>query len=180
MNTAMKNANNDQSILVHCFHTSNHSDMNMHAIPYMREAFDTLVGYSSRDQNSETDIMAITFGSVYLEKRLTLSHDMQGHHHILSMKPQEFHNYVDLMRKVHQSLGQKTLKPSKPDLKERQRWFRHLVVTSDLKKGTILTKDMLEGKRPENGISPEYLEFFIGRKLKRDLKYNDAITWDDM
>lgn len=37
---------------------------------------------------------------------------------------------------------------------------------------------MLEAKRPEEGISPENMEFFIGRETKRDLQYNDVFTWD--
>ena len=176
----LKDAGNDQSILVHCFHTDNHAEMNMNAIPYMRNAFDTLVGYSSKNQDFETDLMAVALGVIYIEKRLTLSTKLPGHHHIISMEPNEFTEYVKLIRNVQAALGIRNLNPSDVDLEERKKAFRHLVVTNDFKKGTILTEDKLEGKRPENGISPEYLEFFIGKKLKRDLRYNEAITWDDI
>jgi sialic acid synthase SpsE len=176
----MKDAENNQSILVHCFHTDDHGEMNMRAIPYMRDAFDTLVGYSSRDQDSETDIMAVTMGAVYLEKRLTLDQNLPGHHHNISMEPNDFMNYVTLIRNVQTAIGLKDLKPSKPDLIERKKWFRHLVANKDIKAGTIISKNMLEGKRPENGISPEYQKLFIGKKLKCDLKYNETITWDDV
>ena len=174
----MKDANNDQSILVHCFHTDNYAEMNMRAIPYMRRAFNTLVGYSSAKQDSETDIMAITLGAVYLEKRLTLGRDLPGHHHVLSFEPKEFEEYVKLMRHLQTALGAFDLRPSPNDLKERKRWFRHLVANRDIPKGTTLTADMLEGKRPEGGISPEYINFFIGRQTKRDLKYNEALSWN--
>ena len=176
----MKDAKNDKSILVHCFHTNNHSEMNMNAIPFMRKAFNTLVGYSSRNQESETDFMAVALGSVYIEKRLTLSTKLPGHHHIISMEPNEFTDYVKMIRNAQSSLGIKSLNPSDGDLQERKKAFRHLVVTSDLKKGTILSYDDLEGKRPENGLSPEYMDYFIGKELKRDLNYNDSIDWDDI
>ncbi len=117
----MKDAGNNQSVLVHCFHTSNHVEMNMRAIPYMRRTFDTLVGYSSKDRDSETDIMAVTLGAVYLEKRLTLSRDLPGHHHILSKEPKEFEKYVKLMRSVQSALGAENLKPSETDLEERKK-----------------------------------------------------------
>ena len=161
----MKDAKNDKSILVHCFHTNNHSEMNMNAIPFMRKAFNTLVGYSSRNQESETDFMAVALGSVYIEKRLTLSTKLPGHHHIISMEPNEFTDYVKMIRNAQSSLGIKSLNPSDGDLQERKKFFRHLVVTSDLKKGTILSYDDLEGKRPENGLSPEYMDYFIGKEL---------------
>jgi sialic acid synthase SpsE len=60
----------------------------------------------------------------------------------------------------------------------RRTGFRHLVANQDIPRGTRLTPEMLEGKRPEIGISPEYLDFFIGRETKRDLMYNETVTWD--
>lgn len=176
----MKEAGNDQSILVHCLHTSNHAEMNMRAIPYMKSAFNTLVGYSSKDCSDETDIMAITLGAVVLEKRLTMSRSLPGHHHILSKEPKEFEEYVRLMRNVHAALGECDLKPSPADLAERKRWFRHIVANRDIPQGTKLTADMLEGKRPENGLSPEYLDFFIGKATRRSLRYNEALSLDDV
>ena len=176
----MKTAGNDQSVLVHCLHTSNHSEMNMRAIPYMRSTFNTLVGYSSKDRNDETDIMAITVGAVVLEKRLTISRSLPGHHHVLCKEPREFKDYVKLMRNVQAALGEYDLKPSQADLEERRRWFRHIVANQDIPQGTKLTADMLEGKRPESGISPEYIDFFIGKTAKRNLRYNEAISLDDV
>jgi len=176
----MREADNDQSILVHCLHTNDHAEMNMRAIPYMRKAFNTLVGYSSKDQSSETDIMAVTLGAVFLEKRLTLGRDLPGHHHILSKEPKEFEEYVKLVRNVQAALGTEDLIPSPADLEERKKWFRHIVANRDIPKGTRLTPEMLEGKRPEGGISPEYMDFFIGKEVKRDLAYNETLSWDDV
>jgi len=176
----MKEAGNDQSVLVHCLHTSDHAEMNMRAIPYMKSAFNTLVGYSSKDRNDETDIMAIVLGAVVLEKRLTMSRDLPGHHHILCKEPKEFEAYVKLMRNVQAALGVYDLRPSQADLEERKKWFRHIVANRDIPKGTTLTADILEGKRPESGISPQYMDLFIGRKAKRNLENNEALSWDDV
>ena len=146
----------------------------------MRNAFSTLVGYSSKDRDDETDIIAATLGAVVLEKRLTMNRNLPGHHHILSKEPKEFEEYVKLMRNIRHALGDYDLRPSEADLEERQKWFRHIVVNQDISKGTVLAADMLEGKRPENGISPEYIDFFIGKETKRDLQYNQALSWDDV
>lgn len=176
----MKDAGNEQSILVHCFHTNNHAEMNMRAIPYMRNAFNTLIGYSSKDQDSETDIMAVTMGSVYIEKRLTMSRDLPGHHQILCKEPREFEEYVKLMRNVQTALGIYDLSPSETDIEERKKWFRHIVANGNIPTGTLLSAELLEGKRPEKGISPEHIDFFIGKETKRDLKYNETITLEDV
>jgi sialic acid synthase SpsE len=176
----MREAANDQSILLHCFHTDNFSEMNMRAIPYMRKAFNTLVGYSSPDLNDEMDIVAISLGAVVLEKRLTLSRSLPGHHHVLSKEPEEFEEYVKRTRNVQAALGVYDLRPSSGDLEERKKWFRHIVANRDIPAGTRLTADMLEGKRPEKGVSPEHMNFFVGRVTTRDLSCNEALGWDDV
>ncbi len=176
----IKEAGNDQSVLLHCIHTEKYEEINMRSIPYMRSAFNTLVGYSSKGRESETDIMAVTLGAAVLEKRLTISRQLPGHHHVLSMEPREFRDYVKLMRNVQPALGENDLKPSPADLEERKRWFRHLVAVRPIRKGTQLTMDMLDGKRPEKGISPEFLEMFIGKEAKRDIGINEALTWEDI
>jgi sialic acid synthase SpsE len=176
----MREEGNDQSVMIHCFHTDDPREFNMRSIPYMERAFDTLVGFSSKDTRDETDIMAVPMGAVVLEKRLTMSRKLPGHHHILSKEPEEFRAYVRMIRDVHAALGEHDLKPSPGDLQERRRFFRHLVANGPIPKGTRLTAQMLEGKRPENGISPEHLQFFVGRALKRDLRENEAVTWEDV
>ena len=171
---------NDKVILVHCFHTEQYSAMNMRALPYMRRVFGTPVGYSSADTRDETDIMAVTLGACFLEKRLTIRRDLPGYHHILSKTPDEFCAYVELMRSVQAAMGQENMKPSSEDLIEKKKWFRRLVAKKPLTKGTVLKESDLEGKRPPDGISPEHLSLFVGRTLTRDLKENDPMRWEDV
>ena len=176
----MAEAGNEQSVLLHCIHTDRPEEVNMRSIPYMRRMFHTLVGYSARGQESELDIAAVALGATVIEKRLTMSRMLPGHHHVLSLEPKEFREYVAMIRRVQRSLGLEDLRPSQADLEERKRWFRHLVAVRDIPSGTRLTADMLEGKRPEAGISPECLEWFLGRIVKRDLRENEAIQWTDV
>jgi sialic acid synthase SpsE len=176
----LKQEKNDRVLLVHCVHTDKALETNMLSIPYLRTAFRVLSGYSSRNRDSETDIVSVALGAVYLEKRLTLDRHLPGHHHVISLEPAEFESYVRMIRSTREALGELALTPSHADLEERRKWFRHIVANRDLSAGTVLEEGMLESKRPEKGVSPEYLEFFIGRALKRDLKYNEALSWDDV
>lgn len=171
---------NEQALLVHCYHTSTPAEVNMRAISYMRHAFRTPVGFSSKDLTDEMDIAAVALGAVFLEKRLTMRRDLPGHHHAISKEPDEFKRYVETMRMVHASLGEEALRPSGVDLEERRKWFRHLVVGRPLPQGRILTEGDITGKRGEQGVSPEFSEWFLGRKLKRELKENEAVAWTDV
>ena len=171
-------AGNDQCVLVHCTHAARPDEHHLRAIPYMRDAFQALTGYSSKDADSTPDLLALALGAVVLEKRLTISRALPGHHHILSMEPKEFADYVALIRRAEASLGEYDLRPSAPDREERKRWFRHLVAKAPIAQGTVLTPELVEGKRPESGISPEWLEYFVGKRLSRDLAADEALDWD--
>lgn len=176
----MKEAGNDKSVLIHCYHTDDPSQINMRSIPYMEKTFNTLTGFSSAGREDEKDIMAVTLGAAVIEKRLTMSRDLPGHHHVLSKEPEEFKSYIQMIRDIQISLGKETLKSSTGDLTERKKWFRHLVANKDISKGTKLTAEMLEGKRGEFGISPEHIDIIIGRTVKKDLKYNEDLCWEDI
>ncbi len=169
---------NDQSVLVHCCHADTYGELNMATIPYLKETFQTVAGYSSRDRDPAPDIMAVTLGSSVLEKRLTMSRTLPGHHHVLSLEPKEFAEHVKVLRQVQDGVGVPDLIPSQADQAERKKWFRHLAARTPIKKGTVLTEEHLIGMRPENGISPEYLGYFLGKPALKEIAENEGITWD--
>lgn len=179
----MRENDNEKSVLIHCYHTDQPEEINMRAIPYMRDTFDTLVGFSSKDRDDEPDIMAVSLGASVVEKRLTLDRSLPGHHHVLCKEPDEFDRYVDKIRDVHRARGEYDLTPSRADLEEREKNFRHLVADDDIPEGTVIETDMIEAKRPEkpdSGVHPRFMEVFVGKTVNRDVAYNDTLTWDDI
>ena len=165
---------------VHCFHTDNPKEMNMYSIPFLKEFYNTQVGFSADDTSFHRDLMAVALGATFMEKRLTLSRKLPGHHHILSLEPVEFIDYVKIIRNAQISLGVKELMPSQADLEARKKYFRSLAAAQSLSVGTFLEKHMLVAKRPGYGISPEYIDKFVGKKLARALRPNQLIEWDDI
>lgn len=173
-----KEEHNDQYALLYCFHTSRYEAFNMRAIPYLKQAFHCLVGYSSTNYSDESDIMAVSLGACILEKRLTLSRKGGILHDAISKEPHEFGEYVLKMRNIKSALGQYDLIPSKEDLEGRQKWFRKIVADKTIPRGTIITRDMLEAKRGTTGIDPKHIGSYIGREAKRDIQRNEDITED--
>jgi len=57
---------------------------------------------------------------------------------------------------------------------------RSIVIKNNIKKGTLITEDMLEFKRPSSGISPSMLDLVVGRKAVRDLFEDDLIDFSDI
>ena len=176
----MEEAGNEEALLVHCYHTDDVSQMNMKAIPYMRETFHTPVGFSSPDKNSTRDIMAVSMGACFLEKRLTLSNDLEGHHHYISLEPDEFNEYVSMIRDTNAATGEKDLIPSAGDLRGREKWFRSIVANEDIPEGTELDREMLAAKRPPDGVSPVHIDCFDGLRVNRDIEKDEPINWNDL
>ena len=55
---------------------------------------------------------------------------------------------------------------------------RSLVLSRDMKKGEIITKEDLMLKRPGTGIKPEHIDIVIGRLVKSDLPEDTILTWE--
>lgn len=55
---------------------------------------------------------------------------------------------------------------------------RSLVLTRNMKAGETIKAEDLMPKRPGTGISPEYVEIVVGRKVVQDLEEDTILTWD--
>lgn len=155
-------------------------DVNLRAMVTLRDAFHLPVGYSDHTLGFEAAVAAVSMGAVVLEKHITLDKDMYGPDHRASMEPAEFAAYVRHIRNTEKLLGDGKKKPTAGELKIMEQVRRSILAKHDLDKGTILTEEMLCLKRPGNGIAPEFLSILIGRKLKRDVKREETILWDDV
>ncbi len=162
-------------LLMHEFHTKDYSQMNMRTISFLNDSYWTPTGFSSTDYNDELDSMAVALGAVALEKRLTLNRKDGVLHSAISKEPREFIEYVFKMRNLQKALGGLGLITSDTDLAERLKWFRHLVAEKPIKKGEIITRDILEAKRGWDGKTPVRIEDFIGKVATRDYARNEWI-----
>lgn len=179
INIFRKEKNYDLAFL-HCFHTKRPEAFNMLTIPYMRNKYNCLVGYSSADRGNDLDVMAVTLGASILEKRLTLDRKGGVLHDAVSLEPDEFKDYVTRMRKVKASLGESGIFPSEEDTKERQKWFRRIVADEFIPKGEIILRQMLEAKRGLPGIPPSKIWDFVGKTAARDIQRNETIQEYDV
>ena len=53
-----------------------------------------------------------------------------------------------------------------------------IIVLRDLSKGTILTEDMIDVRRPGTGLLPKFYDTVLGKKIKRDIKSEEPLTFD--
>lgn len=173
---------NNQLELMHCTtdYPTDICDVNLRAMCTLRDSFKVPVGYSDHTLGFEAAIAAVALGAVCIEKHITLNRDMPGPDHKASMPPDEFKEYVAHIRNAEKLLGDGRKKPTTKEKEIMQQARRSILVSKDLKAGTVLTSEMLCYKRPGNGIAPEYADILIGRALKRDMVKEEVIAWEDV
>jgi sialic acid synthase SpsE len=170
----------DEIILMHDFHTMVPGEMNMRNISYLKTTFGTPVGFSSPDRNIDLDIIAVAKGANVIEKRITISRKLEGHHHVLCLEPKEIPSWNQRIRFAEEALGYKEIQPSEADLLDAKKYFRSICTTRSIRKGETYSADNLDGKRPGVGIPTRFLDVFLGRKAKKDLKKDTLLNWNDM
>ncbi len=171
---------NGEVILLQDFHTDDPAQMNMRNIPYLKRMFGLPVGFSAPGTYDDLDVVAVALGANVLEKRITMSREQDGHHHFISMEPQEMEPWVERMRFAEACLGTEEIRPSDNDAQGAREHYRTICTTRPVKAGEVFSMDNLDGKRPGSGLHTRYLEFILGRPAKRDLDADVLITWDDV
>lgn len=168
--------------IMHCTtdYPTDIQDVNLKAMITMREAFKVPVGLSDHTLGSEAAIAAVALGAEFIEKHITLDRNMEGPDHKASMSQQEFKKYIQHIRNTEKLLGNGIKKPTDREIAIMNDVRRSIVAACNLKKGTIIKKDMISYKRPGDGIKPELSYILIGRELKRDLKKDEVMKWEDI
>jgi sialic acid synthase SpsE len=169
-----------ETILIHDFHTRVPGEMNMRNIGYLKQTFGTPVGFSSPDRSIDLDIIAVAEGANVLEKRITISRELAGHHHVLCLEPNEIPSWNQRIRFAEEALGSLKIRPSEADLLDAKKYFRSICTTRSIRKGETFSVDNLDGKRPGVGIPTKFLDVYLGRKAKKDFKKDTLLNWDDI
>ncbi|MBY6930058.1 N-acetylneuraminate synthase [Clostridium botulinum] len=168
--------------LMHC--TSDYptkvEDVNLRAMVTLREAFKVPVGLSDHTLGFESAVSATTLGAEFIEKHITLDKKMKGPDHKASMMFDEFKEYIIHIKNTEKLLGDGIKRPTEKEKVIMNDARRSVLASRDLKKGTIIEKDMIVFKRPGYGIRPELSYILVGRELKRDILKDEVIMWEDV
>ncbi len=176
---AIQSRNSKKLVLLHC--TTNYpcspEEVNLRAMLTLKQAFSLDVGYSDHTLGSEISIAAVALGAKFIEKHLTLSHNLSGPDHAASMEPQQFSEMTRQIRATERALGNgiKWPNPSEEIIKSSVR--RRVVAASNLPAGHQLTISDLCFKRSNTGIFVEHLDQILGMITTCDLKADNPIEY---
>lgn len=153
-------------------------DANINVIKTFKSIPDVSVGYSDHVQNNFACFAAVANGAEVIEKHFTLDKEMFGPDHSSSLDPQGFFKLVNGIREIEKSMGSFIKKPSKAEKLNTPGMKRSLVYSRSINKGETLNKNHFAFKRPFNGLSPNQLKHFIGKKLRTNVDLDDLVLFE--
>lgn len=165
--------------LLHCNtqYPTPFSDVNLRAMPTLREAFGVNVGYSDHTLGIVVPITAVALGATIIEKHFTLDKNMDGPDHIASLSPEELEEMVRGVRHVAMALGSPIKRVSPSEKKNMTAARKSIVAATKIKKGEMFSEENLTVKRPGNGLSPMMWDFVIGHPATKSYLPDEPIEF---
>lgn len=181
---AMQEVGNNDITILHCVlsYPTDPSNANLRIIQTLKRDFpDVGIGYSDHvapDDTMMTLATAYLLGAEVIEKHFTLDKLLPGNDHYHAGDPNDFKNAINNFRLINRILGSDKKTVLECEQIPRREARRSLVLTRNMKAGEIISKEDIMPKRPGTGISPQFSDIVIGRKVVTDLKEDTILTWD--
>jgi len=179
----IENTYNTNICLLHCIsiYPPEPSTIQLKNIIGLREEFPKYpIGFSDHSVGTEMAAAAVALGACLIEKHFTLDKSKIGMDNQMAAEPGEMAQLVQSCRNVQVALGdtKRTVFPAEIEQKKNIR--RSIVVSKDLKAGSILTPDDLDAKRPGTGYPPDKINELTGKTLLKDLEKDSLIMKEDI
>lgn len=177
----IESCGNKRIVILHCIssYPPKDKDVDLNCIDTFRRTYPYPIGFSDHTLGFVIPLAAIAKGACIVEKHFTLDKTLFGWDHKISATPDELKIICGGSARINSALG--TGKITCKETKARKIAFkRSIVTTRDIKKGETIGKKDITLKRPGSGMEPQYFDFVIGRKAKRNLKRDEVIKSNDI
>jgi sialic acid synthase SpsE/sugar phosphate isomerase/epimerase len=176
------NNKHSEFILLHCNSTypAPIHDINLRWIAELKKIH-PMIGYSGHERGINISLAAIALGVCLIERHFTLDRTMEGPDHAASLEFDEFRSLILGIKEIELGLGsgsERTL--SQGEMINRENLGKSLIASRKLSKGKIIEANDIEIKSPGQGLSPQFYDSLIGRKLSRDLEAQDFFFRSDL
>lgn len=173
---------NEQVVLLHCvsIYPPEYGAIHLRNLATLRQAFDVPVGFSDHTLGVAIPLAAIARGACIIEKHFTLDQDMEGWDHAISANPAQLRTIVTEGRNVFLALGERRRVISSDEIEKRKKFRRSLVARRRLDRDHLLVEADLDAKRPGTGISPDELQYVLGRRLTCDVAADQVLHWEHL
>ena len=167
--------------LLHCVSASptDIEDANLSAITTIKDKFGLVTGLSDHSANNYIAAASVALGVKIIEKHFTSDNNLLGPDHKASLDADELKKMVSEIRETELILGSYDKRPTESEEEIKKVVRKSLVAKNRINKGTIISRDLIEIKRPGTGISPVEIDKIVGKKAIVDIE-KDALLQFNM
>jgi sialic acid synthase SpsE len=126
------------------------------------------------------DIAAIALGVNLVEKTITHDRATRSIEHMFSLEPPDMRRFVRVVRDVEAALGSSRKLLSADDLAARRKIRRSAHLKRAVRAGERLVDELIEFRRPGDGIGPHEIEPYFGARFDRDVPAGDLLRPGDL
>jgi N-acetylneuraminate synthase len=180
--TSFLNSKKAKFVLLHCNSTypAPFHDINLNWIKKLRDIH-PLVGYSGHERGISVTLAAVGLGAKVVERHFTFDRNLEGPDHAASLEPDEFKTLVKGIREIEEALGDGVKRIiSQGEMINRENLAKSLVAATDLSKGTLIEAKHLKVLSPGQGLSAQYYDQLLGRKVQRNMLEEDYFYPSDL
>lgn len=179
----IENEGNHQIILMHCMtsYPTLAKDANLQMISSLKEEFNNyVIGYSDHTIGTSIPVFSTFYGSKCIEKHFTFNTKLKkSPDHRMSLDENGFYQMISKLRLSEITKG-KSIRTNFDSEDSSIMYARRSIVSKNkILKGTKISEEMLDFKRPGTGISPSNIEKIIGLKTIKDIEEDVPIKWED-
>lgn len=171
----------NEILLFHCIssYPTPICESNLRNIVELKNEYSVEVGLSDHTLGTIAATTAVALGATAIEKHFILSRDDESHDSKFSIEPKELKDLVTNTYDAWSAIRSKGF--SRSNLESQNKTFRRsLYFVNDMKAGDIITKKNIRRIRPGYGLPPKYLEKILGKKVTKNIKFGDRVTWNDI
>ena len=147
-----------------------------------RKRYAVPVGLSDHSGSPWFGVAATALGAASVEVHIAMSRESFGPDVLASLTPDDLSTMVRGIREVETSMRVPVDKDvfAAAHSELRTLFGRGIVTRMPVKKGTVLTAEMLSTKKPKKGLPPAFMPELLGRVVRCDLSADHFILFEDL
>ena len=171
--------------LMHCIlnYPTDDKNANLGMIVDLRRKYPrATIGYSDHTLPGDMSNLEIAtlLGASVLEKHFTHDKSLPGNDHYHAMDRSDLKQFSNRLDVLFGKLGSFHKRPIASEVVSRRNARRSLVLRRDIQEGDTLTAEDITWKRPAHGISPQFYEEVVGKRLAHPLAADAMLQWQDL
>lgn len=168
----------DDIAILHCVsqYPTQPDNLNLNTIAYLKENYGRYrIGFSDHTIGIAAPVVAVGMGAEIIEKHITIDRRMKGTDQAGSLGPDGVNRMVRDIRLAEHWMGVKDIYIDKSVAASKVKLERSIASLRNIKRGDIITEDMLHMLSPGDGYKWHDKGLVIGRAATTDIPANEII-----